>query len=102
MKIQRIICFRFKKEATEADRQKHMDELAALKTAVPQIKSYNGGRGLSGDWGTAPSYDTLHVMTFESMADVDEYFNHPAHQQFIEANKHIWDDALVLNATLDE
>lgn len=100
MKIQRIVCFKFKAEASDTDRQRHMADFAALKENIAEIQSYSAGAGLSGDQGAAPQYDTLHYMTFASMADVDVYFDHPAHQAFIAANRHIWDDVLVLNATL--
>lgn len=102
MTIQRIVCFKFKADASEAAKQKHMADFAALQDAIPQITSYSGGFSLSGDQGAAPQYDTLHYLTFNSMADVDIYFDHPAHQAFIEANKHSWDDGvLVLAANLD-
>ncbi len=100
MAIQRIVCFKFKAEASQQDKDKHMADFAALKAAIPQILTYSGGFALAGDVGAAPDYDTLHYLTFASMDDVDLYFHHEAHQQFIAANKNAWDGVFVLAAEL--
>ena len=102
MAIQRIVCFKFKESATDLDRRSHMDDLAALKTLIPQMASYTAGFGLSGDFGSSPKYDTLHYMTFASMEDVNIYFEHEAHKRFVENHKTSWDDVLVLNANIAE
>ncbi len=102
MPIQRIVCFKFKEAATDSDRQAHMDAFAKLKDAIPQIASYTGGYGLSGDFGSSPRYDTLHYITFASMEDVNTYFDHAAHQQFIADHQHCWGEVLVLNADITE
>lgn len=100
--IQRIVCFKFKADATDASIQQHMDSFAALKDAMPYIKSYRGGKALSGDRGAAPAFDALHYLTFDSMADIDAYFLHEAHQAFIAENREIWESVLVLNGDVDE
>ena len=41
------------------------------------------------------------ICSFESLADVDTYFSHPAHQRFIQEHRAIWLDTLVLNAEVD-
>ncbi len=102
MTVQRIVCFKFAESAADSDRQSHMQALGALKDAIPQIASYSGGFGISGDFGAAPKYDALHYLTFASMQDVAVYFDHPAHQQFVADYKHLWTDVLVLNADIAE
>lgn len=102
MMIQRIVCFKFAETATDSERQSHMQALAALKDAIPQIASYSGGFGISGDFDAAPKYDTLHYLTFASLEDVASYFDHPAHQQFVADYRHLWADVLVLNADITE
>jgi len=100
--VQRIVCFKFTDTATSPEKAKHMADFAALASEVPQIASYRGGFATSGDNGAPPDYDTLHYLTFANHDDVDAYYHHPAHQAFIEANKHAWADVLVLNAEIDE
>ena len=100
MSVQRIVCFKFNESSTDADRQSHMTAFAKLKDDIPQIISYTGGFGLSGDFGSAPKYDTLHYMTFASMEDVNVYFEHEAHKQFVATYKKLWADVLVLNSDI--
>ncbi len=95
--IQRIVCFKFKAGTSDQAIQRHLSSFAALKDAMPYIQSYRGGRALSGDRGAAPAFDTLHYLIFDSMADIDAYFVHEAHQQFIQENREIWESVLVLN-----
>lgn len=99
--FQRIVCFKFTAAATDADIQTHMDAFAVLKDAVPPIAGYSGGRAISGDRGQPPEYDSLHYLTFASLEDIDRYFEHPAHQQFIADHKHLWARVLVLNADIE-
>ena len=100
MAIQRIVCFKFKADTSQEDKDRHMADFAALKAAIPQILSYSGGFALAGDVGEPPDYDTLHYLTFDSLDDVDLYFHHEAHQKFIAANKQSWDGVFVLAAEL--
>jgi uncharacterized protein (TIGR02118 family) len=98
----RIVCFNFKKEASGGEMKAHMDDFASLAKKIPQIKKYSGGRALSGEHGAAPEYACLHYMLFDSMEDVDVYFEHPEHKKFIERNRNKWESKVfVLNAKLD-
>jgi len=100
MSIQRIVCLKFKDDTSTEEIDAHLAALAKLKTQIPQIQTYRAGRGLSGDFGSAPQYDTLHYLTFATLDDVDLYFHHEEHQRFIEQFKHLWEDVLVLNAEI--
>lgn len=102
MPYQRIVCFRFKPNATSENIQRHMDAPEALKGEILQIVFYNGGRTVPLEDGTPPEYDSMHYLTFESQADIAVYFRHLAHQRFIEENKGIWDKVFVENAAIDE
>ena len=100
--IQRIVAFKFKEGASEASIQQHMDYFASLKDSIPQILSYRAGSTFPVDYENTGDYDVLHYSTFESEAAIEEYFNHPAHQRFIEANKDIWASVTVLNSEVEE
>jgi hypothetical protein len=97
--IMRVVCFRFKPGTSERRIEAHMDHFAALAKAIPAIRSYMGGRVISGEKGALPEYHSAHTVTFDSERDVDAYFDHPAHLEFIERHKDIWEPGvLVLNA----
>jgi hypothetical protein len=100
--IQRIVAFKFKEGATEAAIQQHMDYFASLKDSIPQILSYRAGETIPADYENTGDYDVMHYSTFASEEAIEEYFNHPAHQRFIEANKEIWESVIVLNSEVEE
>jgi hypothetical protein len=80
--------FKIKDFGSEAENsialQKVKSQLDELPSKIDVIKKYTAGtdvRKLS--W----SYDIVLEMDFETMADLDVYTVHPAHQQFIDFNK---------------
>ncbi len=99
---QRIVCFKFKADAPPEAVARHMSHFARLKTEIPLIVSYHGGKTLTGDKGAAPEYDVMHYMTFGTEGDIEAYFGHPKHKEFIQANKAIWDKVLVINSNTGE
>ncbi len=102
MSIQRIVCFKFKSGTSGPAIHQHMADFAGMKDLIPQILEYRGGQTKPGDYNSPPGFDTMHYMTFESMAAIEIYFHHEAHQRFIERNKAVWENVLVLNADIDE
>lgn len=100
--IQRIVAFKFKEDASEEAIQKHMDYFASLQDSIPQILSYRAGTTFPAEYENTGDYDVLHYSTFESEEAIEAYFNHPAHQRFIEANKDIWTNVIVLNSQVRE
>lgn len=100
--IQRIVAFKFKEGTSEEAIEQHMNHFAALKDSIPQIQSYRAGQTFPADYEGTGDYDVLHYSTFESEEAIEEYFNHPAHQRFIEANKDIWENVIVLNSQVQQ
>jgi len=86
--IRHIVMFKLKEFSTDAlklaaamDVKKRLDE---LPSKIGLIRRYSSGidiRNLS--W----SYDIVLTMDFDTMADLDSYTIHPAHQAFVEFNK---------------
>ena len=101
MKIQRIVCFKFKQGVSEEAIARHMTDFAAMQAAIPQIRDYRGGRTCPGDNNRAPDFDAMHYLIFDNMDDIEIYRPHPAHQNFISRNRESWEQVLVLNATID-
>lgn len=94
---QRFVCFKFKEETPSEALQQHLDMFAALENSIPQIQSYAGGIIFPGGEGEG-KYDTAHYVTYTTKEDIDLYFHHQAHQEFIEANKEHWEDVLVVDS----
>ena len=92
--LQRIVCFKFKENSTEDQVTKHISQFGELKEKICQIKSYSAGKTVKGDFGAQPEYDIMHYLTFNSLKDIDDYFEHKEHQDFIAENKEIWEKEL--------
>lgn len=97
---QRFVCFKFKENTPPEAVQQHLDMFAALKDAIPQIMSYAGGKSFAGGKGTT-IFDSAHYLTYATKEDIDIYFHHEAHQEFIQANKAYWEDVLVLDSEIN-
>jgi hypothetical protein len=72
---------------------------AVLKDTIPQIVSYSDGITFTGGEG-ASKFDTAHYVTYQTKEDIDIYFHHPAHQEFIQDNKAHWKDVLVIDSQI--
>jgi hypothetical protein len=101
MAIQRIVCFKFKEGTSEEAICRHMEDFAAMKGAISQIKEYRGGRTKPGDNNRVPDFDTMHYLVYDCMEDIDIYIPHEAHQNFIARNREIWENVLVLNSVIN-
>lgn len=100
MAVQRIVCFKFLAGADEESIARHMADFAGMKEQIAQIREYRGGFTRPGDNNSAPEYDCMHYLVFDSLEDIELYRPHPAHLRFIERNKAIWEKVLVLNAEI--
>ena len=86
--IRHIVMFKLKDFGSDPDRENachevlnHLDELP-LK--IDLIRRYKAGIDIRKlNW----SYDIVLEMDFDSLADLDAYTIHPAHQEFVAFNK---------------
>jgi hypothetical protein len=95
-KIQHVVSFKFKSTATPQQVQKVVDDFAALKRKIPQIKSF--------EWGTNISPEKLNkgfthcfVLSFKSEKDRDAYLVHPDHKAFGEGLGPVLEDVFVID-----
>ena len=95
--MQHFVCFKFKDGTSPEAVQQHLDMFTELKDKIPQIVDYAGGPVVP---GAAQKFDTAHNVVFASLDDLNIYLPHEAHQQFIEANKAIWDEVLVVDSEI--
>ncbi len=99
--IQRIVCFQFKSGTDAAAIQNHLADFAGLEAVIPQILSYRAGRVIHEVNDPQSDYDVMHYLTFAAAADIETYFHHAAHQQFIVNNQAIWDKVIVISSEFE-
>ena len=72
-----IVIWRYRAEATAAERDEHVALLRALPKSITHIESFAVGFDVL---GLPRSYDTGLVATFRDQAGLAAYTDHPEHQ----------------------
>lgn len=81
-----IVCWKYKPEITEDERNDHRAKLRALVGVIPEIISFECGK----DTLALPrSYDTGLTSTFADHAALEAYTAHPEHQAVAALGKEI-------------
>jgi hypothetical protein len=73
-----IVCWKYKPETSEADRERHRASLSALAGIVPEIIGLTVGADIL---HLDRSFDTGLVATFADRDALDRYTDHPEHQK---------------------
>ena len=86
--IRHIVMFKLRNFDNETEKTEAVNELLRrldeLPSKIDLIRKYEGGADIRKlEW----SYDISLVMDFNSMADLEAYTIHPAHQDFVAFNK---------------
>ena len=81
-----IVCWKYKAETAEAEREEHRAKLRNLANVIPNISSFNVGRDIL---HLERSFDTGLVAIYPDRAALDFYTVHPAHQEVANLGKKI-------------
>ena len=86
--IRHIVMFKLRNFGNETEKTEAVNELLRrldeLPSKIDLIRKYESGADIRKlEW----SYDISLVMDFNSLADLDAYTIHPAHQEFVAFNK---------------
>ena len=71
-----IVIWKYRAEATEAERKEHVAQLRRLPNFIPQIESFSVGFDVL---KLPRSYDVGLVSVFRDRAGLDAYTDHPEH-----------------------
>ncbi len=81
-----IVCWKYKPEVTEEQREDHRAKLRALVRVIPEIIGFECGKDTL---GLPRSYDTGLTSVFADRAALDAYTAHPEHQAVVALGKEI-------------
>ncbi|MEZ4904503.1 MAG: Dabb family protein [Spirosomataceae bacterium] len=96
--IQKIVCIKFKADASPSAIERHMNDFAQLRREIPQMVAYSGGKTLNVAGET--EYDAMHYLTFRTKDDILTFQNHPKYQAFVKENQGLWEKELVIDANI--
>ena len=81
-----IVCWKYKPETTQEEREEHIARLRNLPGVIPNILSFNVGFDIL---HLERSFDTGLVATYPDREALDFYTAHPAHQEAANLGKQI-------------
>jgi hypothetical protein len=81
-----IVCWKYKPEITDAEREEHRRKLRALPSVIPNILSFAVGADVL---HLERSFDTGLVATYPDRAALDFYTDHAEHQAVAALGKRI-------------
>jgi len=89
--ITHIVCWKYKKETTDAQRAEHIAALRSLPDNVPGIESFIAGPDIM---HLDRSFDSALVATYASREALDAYAIHPEHQKVVAIGREIAERAI--------
>lgn len=78
--LRHVVFFRFKAEASEADRLDLEQSLRRLVGRIPEIRGFEVGRDVI---RSERSYDLGLISSFDDLAAMERYQVHPDHQEVV-------------------
>ena len=81
-----IVCWKYKPETSEAEREEHIAKLQNLPNVIPNILNFNVGRDIL---QFERSFDTGLVAVYPDREALDFYTEHPEHQKVANLGKQI-------------
>ncbi len=100
--INHVVYFKFTQNAAKDEIKKHMDMFEEISKSIPGVVSYWAGETFKVSYENTADYDTVHCLSYKTKEDLEKYASHPNHKDFIEENKAIWADVLVVNAIVPD
>jgi Stress responsive A/B Barrel Domain len=82
--ITHIVCWKYKPETKQDQRENHLMMLRKLPLSIPEIITFNVGFDIL---RLDRSFDLGLVATYRNRADLDAYTVHPAHQEIVALGK---------------
>ncbi|MFP6900277.1 MAG: Dabb family protein, partial [Opitutales bacterium] len=90
-KIQHVVCFKFKEDATAAQIEEVENGFAALKNKIPGIDRLEWGTNNSPE-GLNKGFTHCFIVTFPNEKAREAYLPHPEHKAFVAILKPILED----------
>ncbi len=81
-----IVCWKYKPDTTNEQRENHIANLRSLVESIPNIESFEVGADIL---HLDRSFDTGLVAKYPDRAALDFYNDHPEHQKVVNLGKQI-------------
>ena len=95
-KLQHVVSFKFKDDASDVQIKKVEKEFAALKEKIPEIIALEWGTNNSPE-GLNKKFTHCFIVTFKDEKGRATYLPHPDHEAFVKIIKPVLDDVFVID-----
>jgi hypothetical protein len=95
-KLQHVVCFKFKTNASAQDIKQVEEAFQALKQKIPQVVTLEWGTNVSKE-KRDKGFTHCFVLSFKSEQDRDAYIEHPEHKAFGKIVGPVLDDVFVID-----
>ena len=99
-KLQHVVSFKFKDDASNVQIKKVEKEFAALKEKIPEIVALEWGTNNSPE-GLSKDFTHCFIVTFKDEKGRSIYLPHPKHKAVVQILKPILDDVFVIDFWAD-
>ena len=99
-KLQHVVSFKFKDDASDVQIKKVEKEFADLKEKIPEIVALEWGANNSPE-GLNKDFTHCFIVTFKDEKGRSIYLPHPEHKAFVQILKPILDDVFVIDFWAD-
>ena len=96
-----VVCFQYKKEATEAQINEATAAFKGLQKEIKQIKAFEWGKECSPE-GFSQDMSHCYLLTFKNKADFMIYLKHPKHEAFVKKFLPIIEKPIVVDYQTEE
>jgi hypothetical protein len=79
--IKHVVFFKFKHDASDADRNAGLDALRALPGKIDVIRAFEVGSNVL---PSARAWDAVLIAEYDNLADLSHYASHPDHVAVVE------------------
>jgi len=94
--LRHVVSFKFKKETAAQEIRKIETAFSELKGKIPQIQSLEWGTDVSPE-GLSKGFTHMWIVTFNDLAALKTYIDHPEHVAFVNILKPNLEDVFVLD-----
>jgi hypothetical protein len=94
--LRHVVSFKFKKETPAQEIRKIETAFSELKGKIPQIQSLEWGTDVSPE-GLSKGFTHMWIVTFNDLAALKTYIDHPDHVAFVNILKPNLEDVFVLD-----
>jgi hypothetical protein len=98
---QRVVCIKFKADASAEDIEKHMRDFAMLKKNVKDVVAYSAGK-VEKSHKDGEEFDVVHYLTFRTHKSAQKYANDAYRTAFIKENEANWEKVLELTSSIEK